>query len=890
MMKRTAEIRTPNIQNQTQTENPSKERTYRDEYNDEQKASIQAPSKWNINLTSSNIKTIEKLKNNESVPQADITRMVNNLIKANDKETFKDISDEVFKKEKAKHPNTSDDKIVKDFVKRFKGVESKNFIRSAYQEVIIPSGGEKIKTKKDAEKNPTVLPKKLRGRDEFEEMIKASKTTIDSGKDVVPKTGGNVSKGVEETKLMPKTGMGTKPSGTKPSGTGGKGVLNTVSDFFDTTSNLYSKNKGLIDGIANSMTPENMESGAWFTDLASLSQPEVKVIAELMKFTPLGATAKDYVALEKIKRGEPSGLSDSEEQMLAFKSIVNPDLIGKSWERGISKVSGDIGDAVSSTWGKITGHPLAEKKTELQIESAEAIAKRLATAKKSDDKKKYVESLMADPDAKVYPDMPTGFGKTGGSSGAFNPKTGQSIYKPVPAGVSAEQALTPPDMGTYGWTDPTVMEDISRWLVNAVSPVKQPSNKEEYIALIKQSNPELYARYEKELGDYNWKLKKTTLTPDTQIDTSFDQNKKLIKSIQVTNDALIKRARSLKQLTTEQAEEAYDINESLTAIMDGKAYMTYDDIKKINTRLIEQYSPEVVKLAFPQLDAQYKMMDDLTESKFKGDVGLKLTPEINSVTGKVVSTSSPEIDRDPAKTEPVGEEEKKDKEKEKEEEEEEEEKEEKKKEDIKKEGIKEERVEVGQNDKFPRIRPQLVWGGTNDTLIRKDDEYKNSQIYNEMMSINPKGWFKGETNKLYLSTVDQDEMRYNNTYQLPYRRTEFQPDPRQFNTRQSSANLRQKQSYKTESQNDIFNELQRPVMISQYAPMNGFDQAYNPNEFAQYQKYIIPKEFQVTYPMIQQQIYTNSFPYVVDQETGGEPQKARVNKNDYIVQQRFSKK
>ena len=605
MMKRTAELRIP-IQSQTQTQNPSKERTYRDDYNDEQKASKGIPSKWNITLTPSNIKTIEKLKNNESVPQADVTRMMNNLIKTGDKETFKDISDEVFKKEKAKHPTMTDDKVVKEIVKRFKGTESKNFIRAEYKEVIIPSGGEKIKTKKDAEKNPTVLPKKLRGRDEFEDMISNSKnynkTYVDSAKEAskTAVTGGTTSGtggtgmtigktgGVEETKLVPYKGAGTTlvPSGTKgtqsagksgKSGTtGGKSTLDSVSEFFDTTSNLYAKNKGLIDSVAGAMTPENIESGAWFTNLASLAVPEIQIVSSLMKFTPLGATPKDYIALENMKQGKPTGLSLAEEQMLAFKSIVNPDLIGKSWERGISKVTEDIGDALSTTWGKITGHKLEDKKTELQIESAEAIAKRVADAKKTEDKKKYVDSLMTDPDAKPKFDMPTGFGKTGGSSGAFNPKTGQSIYKPV---MTAEQALTPPDMSKFGWTDPTVMEDISRWLVNAISPVKQPSNKEEYIALIKQSNPELYARYEKELGDYNWKLKKTTLTPESQIDVSYDQNKKFIKSIQVTNDALIKRARSLKQLTTEQAEQAYDINESLMAIMDGKAYMTYDDIK-----------------------------------------------------------------------------------------------------------------------------------------------------------------------------------------------------------------------------------------------------------------------------------------------------------------------
>ena len=343
---------------------------------------------------------------------------------------------------------------------------------------------------------------------------------------------------------------------------------------------------------------------------------------------------------------------------------------------------------------------------------------------------------------------------------------------------------------------------------------------------------------------------------------------------------MIKRAKDLKQLTKEQAEESYDIHESLQKIMKGESSITFEDIRNINSRLLQQYSPEVRKLAMPEVKTIYDTMDAITAVGHKGDSVLTVTD--NPPTGDPRPQPRPNPEEEEKKRRTVDDD--------KEEDEKEEDPEDPVKTEIENGKIKEERVEVGLNDKFPRIRPQLTWGDTDKKLIRKDDEYKNSQIYNEMMSINPKGWYLGESNKLYLASVAHDEMRYGNTYQLPYTRTEFQPDPRQFNTRQSSANMRQKMAYKTESQNDIFNALQRPVMVSQYAPMNGFDQAYNPNEFAQYQKYIVPKEFQVTYPMIQQAVYTNSFPYVVDQETGGEPLKARVNRNDYIVQQRFSKK
>ena len=44
----------------------------------------------------SNKKTIDKFKKNETVAQGDVTRLINNLIKANDRATFKDIADEIF--------------------------------------------------------------------------------------------------------------------------------------------------------------------------------------------------------------------------------------------------------------------------------------------------------------------------------------------------------------------------------------------------------------------------------------------------------------------------------------------------------------------------------------------------------------------------------------------------------------------------------------------------------------------------------------------------------------------------------------------------------------------------------------------------------------------------
>jgi hypothetical protein len=856
-------------------------------------------------MSKGNGKTLDTLKKNQNVPQADLTRLLNYLIKTKDKETFNDVSNKIYQQEKQKHPDWDNKKVIDGLVKRIKGKEGKDFIRTEYEEIIIPSGSgkiPKIKKPKVGQEGKgiykpifeeVVKPKDLKGKTQFEEMI--TKGQADSGL---------IDKGVvSETKMVPWTkspivdygqpipdvttggGLLVKPkpvattSGTKS----GKPKSNyeTVSEFFDTSSNLYSKNKGLIDGVAKSMSAENIQSGAWLTDLASMAAPEIKIVSELMKFTPLGATPKDYIALENMKQGKPSGLSDSEERMLAFKSIVNPDLLGKGVERVIGQISTEVGDALSTTWGKITGHKLPDKKSEIEVESAEAIKARLDAQKKKADKQAYIDNLMVDPNAKTYPAMPTGFGKTGGSKGAFNPATGESTTQPA---ITAAQYLTPPDIGSFGWSDPTVMDDVGRWFgkifgLNNPYIAKSPSNKEEYVSQMKQFNPELYARYEKEMDAYNWKLYKSTLSPTSTVDPSYENNKTIIETIRATNDALIKKAKSLKQLTTAQAEESYDINESLKSIMKGESTMTYDDIYKINSHLVDSFGPEVMKTALPDLQPFYDTIDRLLAEQFPGDTKLDVTPD-TTYKAEVETQDKPKIGdklgeetketEDTKPTDPDKPE---------------------SKDTGKNSLVKEERVEVGQYDKFPRLRGRLQWGGTDELFIRKPEEVKNADIYAEMMSVNPEGWYNGAGNKLYLANQKTDAMRYGSTFQLPYNPKEYTPNPKYFNTRQSSANMRKQFSYHNESTDDSFNELQQPVFVPQNAPMDGFKYARDPYDIGQFQR-PTSKEFRTTYPVEQQQEYHNFFPYVRNAETGGLPQVVQGGNshNEYVIQQRFTRR
>ncbi len=156
---------------------------------------------------------------------------------------------------------------------------------------------------------------------------------------------------------------------------------------------------------------------------------------------------------------------------------------------------------------------------------------------------------------------------------------------------------------------------------------------------------------------------------------------------------------------------------------------------------------------------------------------------------------------------------------------------------------------------------------------------------------NPEGWYNGAGNKLYLGNQKLDVMRYGSTFQLPYNPKEYTPNPKYFNTRQSSAKARQQFSYHNESTDDLFNEYTRPLLNPVNAPMDGFKYARNQYDIGQFQK-PTPKEFETVYPINQQYEYHNYFPNVINAETGGLPQVAlRGNShNEYVIQQRFTRR
>jgi hypothetical protein len=126
-------------------------------------------------------------------------------------------------------------------------------------------------------------------------------------------------------------------------------------------------------------------------------------------------------------------------------------------------------------------------------------------------------------------------------------------------------------------------------------------------------------------------------------------------------------------------------------------------------------------------------------------------------------------------------------------------------------------------------------------------------------------------------------MRYGRTYQLNYKPKPYDPNPAYYRQK-----LKANVSYSkpVQSTNETFNELQRPVFTSQYAPMVGFEQARDQYDNQQFSR-PTAKEFQTVYPVVQRQQYHNYFPDTINEETGGIPQMAMMSPNEFIIQSRY---
>ena len=857
-------------------------------------------------LSVTNQNTLDQLKINKGATQADVTRLINYYVKNGDKEGFNTVSNLIYDIEQQKHPDWTPTHVIDNMLKRFHGT-SKSFVREEYsktmpESVQIRPVGKQPKGIHDG----TRMTKELRipngavttgasliGQFQGKGQVGLGRSLKDI-RDFENKMS-QPTQSIKETPVVqnvpiPSGSFGVIPSQpvaqrTQPNKQGFGKINQIEKTYFDTASDLFKQNKPLIDKVATILTPESIQSGSWLTSIAGLAVPEIQIVSQLLNFTPLGISKQDASNLDKLARNESTGLSSGDETMLIIKSIINPDEIGKRLTNIAGSALGDIGNTIS----RAVGHKVAEPISQAQQDSATMVAGRKASTASDLAKQKYIEEHSTQP-------IPTG------SSGVISAPPRMIDAVPpkgaAPQGTASQAttpaSLIPPDVAKYGWTDPTVLDDIARWtqlVLTGRSAV--PKDKAEYLARLKLTDPELYDKYQSEMEVYNWKLNKSTKTLDSDIDTSFPQNQNIIEAIQSLNDYLMKKS---GKVTSDVASQSYDISTALTDVMKGTKQMSYNDIKNIGEYVMNLYPASVIDTIDPHDLKQLLLpIKQITQPLFEGDSDLSgvvvgVANKFNDL--KKVSTRSPEINPDPAGVEPVSEEEKKIAENKVKDDENKKQEELRKTQNLK---ISEKRIETGSDDAFPRLRPRLEWGGTDELLIRKEDEFKNAQIYNEMMSINPEGWYNGVGNKLFLGNEKLDKMRYSNTFKLPpqpIRNIGEEVNPRAFHGRIDNHNIRRKFSYKNESLNDNFNQLQQPVWNSQYAPTDdGFKYARDQYDIGQFQS-PTSKFFETTYPSVQHEQYHNYFPNTINSQTGGIPQTFDIMGNierEYIVQMRFRK-
>ena len=330
------------------------------------------------------------------------------------------------------------------------------------------------------------------------------------------------------------------------------------------------------------------------------------------------------------------------------------------------------------------------------------------------------------------------------------------------------------------------------------------------------------------------------MTQDSDLDVSLEQNKKVIQSIISTNDVLTKRAKDLGLSDAKLVGEAFDINEKLKKVMAGTGgVMSYAEVKKLQEEIINLYPQSVLNAASKDLNQLYGDVDNIFSSKFTGDSNISTRPDIPTNDDRL-------IDPNRIKTiKPIAE------------------------------------TQISSKDysgsSFPRLRPRLVWGGEEDILTRDADEVNNANIYADMMSMEMPGWSNGISNPLFLINQQTENRRYAQTFPMPKFKPKIKPQPTQ-----------------------AYSQLSKIIFTPQYSypVVSPFDTARNQYDFGQFQNFA-PSVFNSVFPVKLQQDFPQYFPYVINEETGGEGLQVNTNASanipnnklsSYLTNQRFTRR
>ena len=610
----------------------------------------------------------------------------------------------------------------------------------------------------------------------------------------------------------------------------------SISSIFNTGSQLYEKNKTMVDKVGKSIINND---GSWFTAIASLSQPEIEILQQLTNQTPLAFNEKDNKLLQSLihnNKGEyymdNSEYEFSDVVKMYGKVLFNPDAVGKVIQGTITEGANSL-----ANWGKkLVGIKPDDPNAESDRNIKEIVAGRIDKTKQITDKQDVIDIAKGKTPSTKQPDL------------SNKPK--------------ASDFLTPPDVAKYGYKERTAFQDVAAWFQKTFAGMNQfdDGSKEYYLNYLKKSNRPLYEKYQREMVEYEKRKNKVLLNADSSYANAVGS--KALNDIITTMDNMLRTPGGLSDLSEEQVADIYDGINYLKQVREGKNVgVNYQTLQDISQSIFDEMPLTLVEKFKPKLDNINAIIKSDMMSQFAGDSDLMTEFKFDNNAKPIIreetkTEAKTEIDTKPkvdTKTEYD------DKEPEDPEERE-------KKDDAESTAVKEDITErsVSTNKRAGDFRPRLSWGGT-DVLIATKEETNLMNAVADSMSLDEIGWGNGAENTLFNINNIDNEKRYSRTLPMPYP-PKREPKGLPYN----------------------FSQSQRPQFNPQLAPLGSIlvDRMRDNLDFGQYQKFAERCNLSTTDMARFIQSDPNSFPAQIDMRTGGENMKFSSNYN-YVMNERF---
>jgi hypothetical protein len=498
-------------------------------------------------------------------------------------------------------------------------------------------------------------------------------------------------------------------------------------------------NKETINKLKKALTKENIDSGAWFTQLGSLSVPELAVVQEILKNTPLGMSKIDNENLDKILSKDGS-VSNSEGIKTILKSLINPDAVGKIISTQGSKAVNKAGEGLSDFWSKLTtGKGLVAPKEQGVTDTENLIKSRRSVLEAQAKRKKDLADLG------IFTDYEDSI-----NSGYSN--------------LTAEQIAKRPELALQ---QTTASDDFFTGLQNLFLPTGGRSETlntpEKMRAYLAKNDPQRLADFDSQVSKYDQRIKKVNLSSDSAVDPTLHGD--ILKRITDYNRALIKKASSIKALTNQEIEQIYDINATLEDVMTGKQKLSYSDLDSAVNSIVGITPSSVlndISLNSPALIAELRAKLGMS---FRGDSDLSTADKLLSEKTKPGIKDKPEDKTKPEDKPPGPEEPPKD---------------------PPPDGtVKEVPLDNSNNrddiDEEPNtwseLKPRQVAGGTDQELMPSEEDDANALLFWQAQSIEAPGWGRdgGEQNMLYQRNLDDYNLQYAKTFAPPPVEPEYIP-------------------------------------------------------------------------------------------------------------------